>query len=1117
MGGGGGHREPARGLGMAQQFEAIRPQVRGKLCERFSVESVLAEREHFSRYIVWDREKGARRLIEIQQVRPDELASWSGRASLARRLRHPALLACLEASWVEPQHGLLVLEEPPADIPPLRPSREEILRAGVSASSALALLHAVGLYFGAPMADPLFWQREGQQSRIRVELLARAVGGFRREPICANALRFVPPEIVSGAPPTPAGDLFVLGSLLLRLSKGDPPPLGGLATLEPVEPGLGEAIVRLLQREPANRPESAADVCRNLLGLLMGRGVQADPPPCFGRVVAEGDNSSGAALGREYVVPALSRAMIERLAEAGEVPARFERRLTDEIWSGATKRAKRDEPHQPNENKQGKQEEAERLRALVRAGEIEQALDLCASLADPSARPLRAKLLWHAGRSEEALAEVEGLADEEAVGLRTAIARERSELSRATATLSTAPGGGASLLVERGQLEVVSGRPVEGIRLFQEASARASDPTLEARARGLAGRTLARLGRLREAAEEIQQAVDLLEGTEDEMGLRPLRLFRAEVDFCAGRWDRARRALGTELEIAGRCGDRWAAQQALLLLAEVELALGEEVSAPLRLAEALALASARQDDEARAHALVLQLEAQAAQGDWQGVLARAPAALRFPALLALSWDRVRALLAVARAALETGQAKRLGRSLGEAKRLLADLRDPVLQAVLGATEALALARAGEIDAAAEAFEMSVEPLESRSLAYAQARLYVDFVSEPAFGRFPDTVRLRREAAERIARELSAGALLRRLDANRDAVAVPERVTVPGLVAASAPMMSALAQAIRAARFNVAVHLSGESGTGKELVARAIHERSERAAGGKFVALNCAALPDSLLEAELFGHARGAFTGADRPRSGLLAEAHRGTLFLDEVADLSPRGQTLLLRVLQEKEYRRLGESEPRRSDFRVVSASHKRLEEEVAAGRFREDLFFRLKVVGIELPPLRERAEDVLLLAQNALSRQAGELGLSAPALGPAVERALLAYSWPGNVRELENEMVQALLRRGSEETLAVEHLSPLLAGAKRARLRSACSELERRLLQEALGRHGGNRTRTARELGLTRQALYLKLRRYGLGPALSQAVIAQASKVALPIRASCSSVGNASTRYLSG
>ncbi len=1100
---------------MAQQFEAFRPQVLGKLGERFSVESVLAEREHFSRYIVWDRASGARRLIEIQQVRPDEVASWSSRASLARRLRHPALLACLEASWVEPQHGLLVLEEPPSDPPPDRPSLDEILRAGVSASSALALLHAVGLYFGAPMADPLFWRREGQQSRIRVELLARAVSGFRREPICANALRFVPPEIVSGSPPSAAGDLFVLGSLLLRLSKGEPPPPGGLAALEPVEPGLGGAIVRLLQREPANRPDSAADVCRSLLSLLVGRGVPTDPPPCFGRVVAEREGS-GAVLGREYVVPALSRAMIERLAEAEEVPARLEHRLTEAIWSGASappqKPGKQDQPL-----KQDKPEEADRFRTLARAGEIERALALCPRVVDSPTRQLRASLLWRAGRSEEALAEVEGLADEEAVALRATIARERGELSRATETLSTAPGEGASLLVERAQLLVVSGRPAEGVRLLQEAAVRASDPIVAARARGLAGRTLARLGRLREAAEEIQQAADLVEGTDEEAGLRCLRLFRAEVDFCAGRWDRARRALGAELEMAGRCGDRWVMQQALLLLAEVELALGQEASAPRQIGEALALASARHDDEARARALVLQLEAQAAEGDWQGVLARAPAALRFPALVALPWERVRALLAVARAALETGQGRRLGRSLGEAKRLLADLRDPVLEAVLGATQALALARAGEIDSALEAFERSVEPLESRSLAYAQARLYVDFVSEPAFGRFPDTVRLRREAAERIAGELSARSLLRRLDANRGPVAVAERVTVPGLVTASATMRSAVAQAIRTARFNVAVHLSGESGTGKELLARAIHQRSERAAQGKFVALNCAALPDSLLESELFGHARGAFTGADRPRSGLLAEAHQGTLFLDEVADLSPRGQTLLLRVLQEKEYRRLGESEPRRSDFRLISASHKRLEEEVAAGRFREDLFFRLKVVGIELPPLRERPEDVLLLAQNALSCQARELGLPAPALGPAVERALLAHSWPGNVRELENEMVQALLRRGSEDILAVEHLSPLLAGAKRAGLRSACSELERRLLQEALGRHGGNRTRTARELGLTRQALYLKLRRHGLGPAGSQAVLAQASRTALPIRASCSSVGNASTRYLSG
>jgi DNA-binding NtrC family response regulator len=788
----------------------------------------------------------------------------------------------------------------------------------------------------------------------------------------------------------------------------------------------------------------------------------------------------------------LSRAVVERLATFGEDRARFEERLTRAIALGPL--------HPPRS-------ESERARRLAEAGEIGEALKLLPEARDAGSATLRAKLLWRAGRSEEALALLEGREESEARLLRAGIARERGLLDRAEEMVASGEKEEAGLWIELARLRWVRGHPEDGLRLLQETLGGGPSRLVEAEARGLMARILARLARLREASNEIQQAVSLLDPIEDEGQLRSLRVVRAEVDFRSGRWQSARQASSAEVDGSRRAGDQVVLQEALLLLAEIEIAMGQEGSAARTLDEAFALAVSRGDALSRLRALLLRLEALAAQGDWPAVRARARELSRFPALADCPWEGMRMRVFLTRAALETGFARPAREPLGEPAALFAELGDPVLAALYGCVQALALARAGQTEKASEVFERSVQPLEIMSLAHAQAHLYIDFATEPTFSRYEERVRLRRDAAERIARELGAAPLLRRLESESDR-ARPEVPRVPGLIASSPAMISALAQALRAARFNVPVHLSGESGTGKELVARAIHGHSPRAAAS-FVALNCAALPDALLEAELFGHTRGAFTGADRSRFGLLEQAQGGTLFLDEVADLSPRGQTLLLRVLQEKEYRRLGEAEPRRSDFRLISASHKPLEEEVAAGRFREDLYFRLKVVGVDLPPLRERAEDILPLAQSALSRKAAELGLTVPGLSRDAERVVLAHAWPGNVRELENEMVQALLRLGAAKTVGLEHLSARLGGAKPARLQRARRELERRLLEEALARHRGNRTRAAQELGLTRQALYQKIRQYGLGPAPSQAE--------WPIRASSSAVGNDSTRYLSG
>jgi transcriptional regulator with PAS, ATPase and Fis domain len=303
---------------------------------------------------------------------------------------------------------------------------------------------------------------------------------------------------------------------------------------------------------------------------------------------------------------------------------------------------------------------------------------------------------------------------------------------------------------------------------------------------------------------------------------------------------------------------------------------------------------------------------------------------------------------------------------------------------------------------------------------------------------------------------------------------------PRIVAESGAMRRVLEEvAALAAVDPVAVLIRGESGTGKELLARLLHHESPRAHRA-FVALNAAALPDTLLEAELFGHARGAFTGAEHPRKGLLEEADGGTLFLDEVADLSARAQVVLLRALQEREYRRVGESSLRRSDFRVVTATHKDLDLEVRARRFRHDLRFRLDVARVEVPPLRERPQDIVPLARRCLEIWARRLAIPRLAMDPEAEGDLLTHPWPGNVRELENEITQAVIRAREGAVIRPEHLSIRRRNDRSPGYRALSLVFEKNLLAQTLACHGGNRTRAARALGLSRQGLYRKLKRHG-------------------------------------
>ncbi len=277
-------------------------------------------------------------------------------------------------------------------------------------------------------------------------------------------------------------------------------------------------------------------------------------------------------------------------------------------------------------------------------------------------------------------------------------------------------------------------------------------------------------------------------------------------------------------------------------------------------------------------------------------------------------------------------------------------------------------------------------------------------------------------------------------------------------------------------------VSFESGSGKERIARLVHEESSRA-GGPFIAVNCGAITETLLESELFGHARGAFTGATHDRPGLFEAASRGTLLLDEVGEVSPGMQVKLLRALQEREVRRVGENRSRRIDVRVVAATNRDLGHGVAGGSFRQDLYYRLKVVELRVPPLRERRDDILPLARVLLADAVLPMKRTISGLAPAAADQLLRYEWPGNVRELENAMQRAAaLARGTRVELddlpeEIRHAIPAPL-ATRGAVRPL-DDIEREYILAALALNDGNQTRTAEQLRIGSATLYRKLKRY--------------------------------------
>lgn len=319
----------------------------------------------------------------------------------------------------------------------------------------------------------------------------------------------------------------------------------------------------------------------------------------------------------------------------------------------------------------------------------------------------------------------------------------------------------------------------------------------------------------------------------------------------------------------------------------------------------------------------------------------------------------------------------------------------------------------------------------------------------------------------------------------------------GMVGQSRALQATLARAKAAADSDADVLIEAESGTGKELLARMIHDSSARR-GGPFIAINCAALPESLLESELFGHARGAFTGALAAKPGKFEVANGGTLLLDEIGDMPLSLQPKLLRVLQERVVERLGESRPVRTDIRVVAATNLQLADRVNCGLFRSDLFYRLNVIPLTLPPLRERMEDLALLAQAYVANFAARAGSRPVRLHPSFLESLAGYSWPGNIRELHNFMQRVLSLHGAEGELTARHftqehrpvhtmqpthglsLSHALPSPKAP---VSMDQLERTHLERTLELVGGNRTRAAEMLGISVRTMRNKIRQYDLPP----------------------------------
>jgi DNA-binding NtrC family response regulator len=389
---------------------------------------------------------------------------------------------------------------------------------------------------------------------------------------------------------------------------------------------------------------------------------------------------------------------------------------------------------------------------------------------------------------------------------------------------------------------------------------------------------------------------------------------------------------------------------------------------------------------------------------------------------------------------------------------------------------------GGLEFLREVRQLSPDTLVVIMTAYATIQTAVEAMRSGAFDYLQKPF-TNEEARQHVDRALQHFHLLQENRNLRDQLA--DRYGMSNIVAVSKPMQEVFRVIERVANSSATILITGESGTGKELIARALHTQSGRSTG-PFVAINCGAIPSELLESELFGYEKGAFTGAHSSKRGLVEQADGGTLFLDEISELLPRLQVKLLRVLQERELQRVGGDRAIKVDVRVIAATNADLTERIRSGDFRSDLFYRLNVVSVRIPPLRARVDDILPLAHHFLRKHDGPGRITG--FDSVTAQILRRYSWPGNVRELENVVERAtLLAKGEEITLS--DLPPELnPGSEVERpasigksLSAAREDFERYFILECLRRHRGNVSRAAREAGLHRQNFYQKLHKYGI------------------------------------
>ncbi|MGH7481697.1 MAG: sigma-54-dependent transcriptional regulator [Longimicrobiales bacterium] len=421
------------------------------------------------------------------------------------------------------------------------------------------------------------------------------------------------------------------------------------------------------------------------------------------------------------------------------------------------------------------------------------------------------------------------------------------------------------------------------------------------------------------------------------------------------------------------------------------------------------------------------------------------------------------------------------------------------QPVATGSGAQAVERLQEEDIDLVVTDLVMPGIDGRSLLESVGRTFpeIPVIAITAFGSVDDALALTRAGAvDYITKPFRARRLL---DAIQDALEASRTRRqhardrrrlgehISSIVGASPPMRRLFERIARVAGSPAPVLITGETGTGKELVARAVHQASGR---GSFIPLNCGAIPENLLESELFGYAAGAFTGAHADRDGLFQAAAGGTLFLDEIAELQAVLQSKLLRAIDTGEVRRLGDHETRSFDVRILAATHRDLDAEVAAGRFREDLFWRINVLHLHVPPLRERIEDIPAIVDDFLERKASREQEPRRSLDPEAVDLLRTHDWPGNVRQLLNVLERAatftsrLTIRPADLPPEIRHASAAATATDAAALAGlSLPELERQVILETLERVGGNKTRAARELGIPRRTLYRRLARYGIVP----------------------------------